>query len=122
MDVYYDYRIVTGEEIKTSYYKSAYTLLKKIIKEYKGFKITLTGFSLGGRIVINLLDSDLGDNISKVYSFNPATFFHQIFKSNECILSKPKWCENRKKLNLFLVNNDKISSLAVGEKYGCKII
>ena len=117
-DLYYDYKIIVGQETVTSYYKNAYKLLKKIIKKYKNYKITLTGSSLGGRIIINLLDSKLGDNISGVYSFNPATLQHQIYKSNECDLSKPKWCENRKKLKIFLVNGDKISSLAVGEKCG----
>ena len=118
MDLYYDYKIVVGEETETSYYKDAYKLLKKIIKKYKNFKITLTGFSLGGRIVINLLDSKLGDYVSGVYSFNPATLHHQIFKSNECKLSNPKWCKNRNKLKIFLVNGDSISSFAVGEKCG----
>ena len=58
-DIYYDFKIVIGEELETSYYKNAYKLLKKIIKKYKGYKITLCGFSLGGRIVINLLDIDV---------------------------------------------------------------
>lgn len=117
-DLYYDYKIIVGKETETSYYKNAYKLLKKIIKKYKDYRITLTGSSLGGRIIINLLDSKLGDYISGVYSFNPATLQHQIYKSNECDLSNPKWCKNRDKLNIFLVNGDKISSLAVGEKCG----
>lgn len=117
-DLYYDYKILVGEETETSYYKDAYKLLKKIINKYKNFKITLTGFSLGGRIIINLLDSKLGDYISGVYSFNPATSQNQIYKSNECELSNPKWCENRKKLKIFLVNGDLISSFAVGERCG----
>ena len=117
-DVYYDFKIVFGSELETKYYKEAYNLLKKIIKKYKDYKITLTGYSLGGRIVINLLDSNLGNHINKVYSFNPATFKEQIYQSNLCFIDDKELmkCKNREKLNIYLVNGDIISNFSMGEK------
>ena len=117
-DLYYDLKIVLGSEIKTKYYKRSYNLFKKVIQKYKGYKITLTGYSLGGRIVINLLDSDLGENIDKVYAFNPATFINQIRKSKLCSEGKSIQCGNRDKLNIYLVNGDIISSFAKDELAG----
>lgn len=117
-DIYYDIKIILGSELETKYYKEAYKLLKKIIKKYKDYKITLTGYSLGGRIVINLLDSNLGDYINKVYSFNPATFKEQIYQSNLCFIDDKELmkCKNREKLNIYLVNGDIISNFSMGEK------
>ena len=113
-------KIVLGSELKTKYFEKSYELLKKLIQKYKGYKITLTGYSLGGRIVINLLDSDLGENIDKVYAFNPGTFINQIRKSKLCSEEEGKSvrCANRDKLTIYLVNGDIISAFAKAELAG----
>ena len=66
------------------------------------------------------------DNSFQVYLespkklYLPATAPTQIYKSNLCHLTEKETerCKNRDKLNIYLVNGDIISSLAIGEMAG----
>ena len=121
-DLITDMFLFKGDETKRNIYKRVYNNLKIIIKRYPNYKITLTAHSLGARLAINLLDSNLGDKIDYVYAFNPGTSIPQLYKSNECYIEnqskkKKEICDRRdKKLSIHIVNRDIISVLSIGER------
>ena len=94
--------------------------MKLLLQDYPKCKFTICGGSLGGRISIDLLDSDLGDKITEVHVFNCATSLSHLYKSAKCLSkennNKKNYCKNRViKLHIYLVNNDPISILSMGE-------
>ena len=81
----------------------------------------MTGHSLGGRIAVDLLDSDLGKYVDEVHVFNCATapaHLYQVRTMFHGYNSKKqnKFLRNRDKLHIHLVNNDPISILSIGDK------
>ena len=115
-DLVIDSQLVYGKEYNNKRYKATYNILSAIIKEFPKYKIIIVGHSLGARIAIDLLDSDLGKKIEEVHGFNVGTSLPHLYKSNQCFLEKHIFCENRRKLHIHLVNNDPISVLSIGEK------
>ena len=118
-DLYADFQVLCGNEKNNYRYKKAYTLVKNIIDKYHPkFKISLSGSSLGARIAVDLLDSDLGKNLYEIHAFNCATSLCHLYHSTECLknnIKKEEYCKNRKKLHIHLVNRDPISILSMGE-------
>ena len=86
-DLYTDALLIYGKEQTRKRYTDSFAILKKIKNLFKNFKIIITGHSLGGRIAIDLLDSELGKFIHEVHVFNAATSISHLYKSNECFLS-----------------------------------
>ncbi len=119
-DFYTDALLFIGKEKNRSHYKNSYENLKQIYKKYPNYKVILLGGSLGGRIAIDLLDSDLGQKLYEVHVFNCATVPLNLYKSAVCHMDKKKkdvkFCNNRNKLHINLVNNDLLSILSLGEK------
>lgn len=120
-DFYTDALLLLGKEKNRSIYKNSYNNLKQIYKKYPNYKVILLGASLGGRVAIDLLDSDLGEKLYEVHVFNTATVPLNLYKSAVCHMDNMtkkdmKFCNNRDKLHINLVNNDIISILSLGEK------
>tara|TARA_Y100000741_G_scaffold364729_1_gene356719 strand:- start:2234 stop:2959 length:726 start_codon:yes stop_codon:yes gene_type:complete len=119
-DVFMDFQVLRGTEKLNKRFKNCYDKLFEILKEYPKCKFTICGGSLGGRIAINLLDSDLGNKVTQVHVFNCATSLTHLYKSAKCISNESSnennYCKNRmNKLHIHLVNNDPISILSMGE-------
>tara|TARA_Y100000389_G_C17446124_1_gene511719 strand:+ start:1109 stop:1867 length:759 start_codon:yes stop_codon:yes gene_type:complete len=121
-DALYDYHIFKGTEKKTKIYEQTYDTVKKIIKEYPKKDIVLVAHSLGARISIDLLDSNLGGEIKSVHAFNPGTSLAHLYNSNKCFMSNKSsktkvMCDKRdRKLYIHLINKDPLSVLSIGEK------
>ena len=120
-DILTDALLLFGLEKSRNCYKNSYNNLKNIIAKYKDYKITLVGTSLGARLCIDLLDSDLGKHINIVHAYNTATSLTHLYRSADCFLKripskKIRLCENRTKLHIHMINNDPISILSMGEK------
>lgn len=120
-DLFTDIRLVNRSHITREIFTKSYDNLKKIAETYPMYKIIVTGHSLGGRVAIDLLDSDVGQKITAVYAFNPATLPVNLFISAPCFqkkidLNKRKLCKNRTKLHIHIINNDIMSILSLGEK------
>ena len=120
-DILTDALLAFGQEKCRNCYKNTYTNLLEIHKAYPTYKIILTGHSLGGRIAVDLLDSDLGKYVDEVHVFNCATAPAHLYPSRPCFMdtipkNKINFCENRDKLHIHLVNNDPISILSIGDK------
>mgnify|MGYP001192049840 FL=1 len=120
-DLLTDALLIFGMEKCRNCYKLTYKNLKEIYKRYPKYKVVLVGSSLGGRICIDLLDSDLGKKIEEVHVFNTATGPKQLYDSAVCSMEKiPKesrsMCKGRDKLHIHLINNDPISIMSLGEK------
>ena len=93
-DIWMDLQVLSGTEKTNKRFKESYEKLKLLLQDYPKCKFTICGGSLGGRISIDLLDSDLGDKITEVHVFNCATSLSHLYKSAKC-LSK----ENNNKKN-----------------------
>lgn len=120
-DLITDAYLVFGYEKSRKHYKDCYANLKNIIKMYKKYKIVLVGASLGGRLCINLLDSDLGNKIDIVHVYNAATSLSHLYQGADCLKekipkNKTKLCRNRLKLYIHVVNKDPIGILSLGDK------
>ena len=119
-DLYLDVKVLCGKEKESSRYDKCYNMLFEIMTEYKKSKICLCGSSLGGRIAIDLLDSDIGERLYEVHCFNCATSLCHLYNSTNCVIinqkSREKYCKKRlEKLHLHLINKDPISILSMGE-------
>ena len=119
-DIWMDLQVLSGTEKTNKRFKETYEKLKLLLQDYPKCKFTICGGSLGGRISIDLLDSDLGDKITEVHVFNCATSLSHLYKSAKCLSkennNKKNYCKNRViKLHIYLVNNDPISILSMGE-------
>ncbi len=127
-DIYTDVLIYFNKHKSRNVYKTSYANLKKIYKKYPNHKVILVGHSLGGRICIDLLDSNLGEKLYEVHVFNSATLRVNLYKSAICNngniknmtkknISKKniEFCNKRNKLHINIVNNDIISILGLGE-------
>lgn len=120
-DFYTDALLFYGKEKNRSHYKNSYKNLKQIYKKYPDYKVILVGGSLGGRLAIDLLDSDLGQKLYEVHVFNCATVPFNLYKAAVCHKNKKtkkdlKFCNNRNKLHINLINNDILTILSIGEK------
>ena len=122
----YNWKLLQDYEksfLKTDMVKRAKEVTSTIIyymQENAGLKkynLVLSGHSLGGAVVIAVLDDDkLGDHIHSVYAFNPGTPPSAIIKSNKCLTNRQdnSWCRNRHKLRIYTINKDLISLASVG--------
>lgn len=127
-DLLTDFYLIRGKEQKSYIFQKLLDIVKKILREYPKYKLILIGFSLGGRLCIDLLESKYGKYIFEVHAFNPGTSIYHLYESNICYLNKiPKVkidkCKLREnKLYIYLINGDPISVLSVGEKSKTKKI
>ena len=116
-DILTDALLAFGQEKCRNCYKNTYTNLLEIHKAYPTYKIILTGHSLGGRIAVDLLDSDLGKYVDEVHVFNcataPAHLYRRTMFHGYNSKNKINFQENRDKLHIHLVNNDPISILSI---------
>ena len=120
-DLLTDAYLLLGMEKCRNCYKLAQKNLSEIYEKYPTYKVILVGSSLGGRISIDLLDSDLGTQLHEVHVFNTATGPKQLFNSAPCFMKKipnthKTMCKNREKLHIHLINNDPLSIMSMGEK------
>merc|ERR1712093_518270 len=87
-DLLTDAFLLLGMEKCRNCYKLAQRNLTEIYQKYPTYKVILVGSSLGGRISIDLLDSDLGKQLHEVHVFNTATGPKQLFNSAPCFMKK----------------------------------
>ena len=120
-DLYTDYLSIYNKHTTRLIYKNTYANLKYIYKKYPNYKVVLVGHSLGGRVSIDLLDSDLGEKLYEVHVFNASVLPINLYNSAVCNMYKNltkkqiNFCNNRKKLYINIVNKDIISILGLGE-------
>ena len=111
-DLITDAAILKGEEKNTTEYRQLKVALKQVIDEFDGkFRIILVGHSKGGRLALDLL-SDYPNDVTKVYTFSPATAPVHVFR--RYFTSRGRKLHRLLKENNERVAGDPISVLSTG--------
>ena len=111
-DLITDAAIIKGKEKNTPEYRQLKVALKQVIDEFDGkFRIILVGHSKGGRLALDLL-GDYPNEVTKVYTFSPATAPVHVFK--RYFTSRGRKLHRLKKENNERIAGDPISVLSTG--------
>lgn len=118
-DLVPDLHILIGTDTYSKRMSMERKRLKKVFEAFPNYKIYLTGHSLGGRIVINLI-KEYEKQLAKAVAFNPGTSVSHAKAGAKAKLActinkKGTICKARRKTMIYAKDKDIISILSLLE-------
>ena len=111
-DLLNDANILIGNITKTRRFKELSQRLSQIIEKYQGYKVVLTGHSLGGKLSQELL-LKYPNYIESAHVFNSGSGFDVAVKGLFCKFKETNECKvMKRKLHIYSVPGDPLSFLS----------